>query len=119
MANPDDDIWLDRLFFKCDCTLDDHIVVFEIVDLDAGQELRHWRGIHLEITPMLNHTHPFWKRVWIALRYIFKKEPRYSRHFDTVTVTAGEDLDKLEKMIRRVSAVARLRKLNEDKKKSL
>jgi len=120
MANPDDDIWLDRLYFKCDCTLNDHIVEFEVIDLDGGQEKRHWKSIQLQISPLLNPETSFWKRLWIAFRYIIKKEPRYSRHFDSVYVSAGEDLDRLERMIRRVSAVARVRKSvleNKSKKK--
>lgn len=118
MANPDDEIWLDRLYFKCDCTLNDHIVEFEVVDLDAGMDRRHWKSIQLHVSPLLNPEHSVWKRLWIAFRYVINKEPRYSRHFDSVCVSAGEDLDKLEKMVRRVSAAARVRKLaNESKSK--
>jgi len=117
MANPDDEIWLDRIYFKCNCTLEDHLIEFEVVDLDAGMERRHWKSIQLEVSPILNFERSFFKRIWIALRYIVKKEPRYARHFGSVSINAGEDLDKLEKMIRRVSASARLRKTVNEKKK--
>jgi hypothetical protein len=116
MARPDTEIWEDGIFFQCNCTLDDHIVLFEVVDLDAGMERRHHQSIQLSITPMLNPEKSFFKRLWIALRYIVKKEPRYSRHFDSVVVHAGEDLDKLEKMIRRVTAASRLRKLSNERR---
>jgi len=116
MANPDDEIWLDRIYFKCNCTLEDHLIEFEVVDLDAGMERRHWKSIQLEVSPILNFERSFFKRIWIALRYIVKKEPRYARHFGSVSINAGEDLDKLEKMIRRVSAAARLRKNVNEKK---
>lgn len=116
MAKTEDEVFQDRVYFKCECTLNDHLVEFQIIDLDAGMDRRHPSSIQLCVSPILNFEYSFFKRLWIALRYIVKKEPRYSRHFDSVTVTAGEDLDKLEKMIRRVSAVSRLRKLTMDRK---
>ncbi len=112
----EDEVFQDRAYFKCDCTLNDHLVEFQVIDLDAGQNHRHWKSVQLAVSPILNFERSFLKRLWIALRYIVKKEPRYSRHFDSVCVYAGEDLDKLEKMIRRVTAVARLRKLNMERK---
>ena len=99
MASPDDEIWLDRIYFKCNCTLEDHLIEFEVIDLDAGMEHRHWKSIQLEVSPILNFERSFFKRIWIALRYIVKKEPRYARHFGSVSINAGPDLDKLEKMI--------------------
>jgi len=117
MANPDDEVFQERVYFKCNCTLNDHLIEFEIIDLDAGMDRRHWQSIQLEVSPILNFEHSFFKRIWIALRYIVKKEPRYARHFGAVTINAGEDLDKLEKMIRRVTAVAKLRKLSEKNRK--
>ena len=117
MASPDDEIWLDRIYFKCNCTLEDHLIEFEVIDLDAGMDRRHWQSIQLEVSPILNFERSFFKRIWIALRYIVKKEPRYARHFGSVSINAGPDLDKLEKMIRRVSAASKLRKQVNEKKK--
>jgi hypothetical protein len=113
----EDEVFQDRAYFKCECTLHDHLVEFQIIDLDAGMNNRHPKSIQLAVTPLLNFERSFFKRLWIALRYIVRKEPRYSRHFDSVTVTVGEDLDKLEKMIRRVKAVAKLREVNIKHKK--
>lgn len=112
-----EDILQDKVWFKCDCTQQDHVVEFQIIDLDAGEEYRHWESILLEVSPLLNPRRSFFKRVWVALRYIFNRTPRYSWHFDSVLIKAGEDLDKLEKMIHRVSAAARLRKAVQKNKK--
>lgn len=106
----EDEVFQDRVYFKCDCTAIDHLVEFQIIDLDAGLDNRHWKSIQLAVSPCLNTERSLLKRIWIAIRYIIKKEPRYSNHFDSICVTVGEDLDKLEKMIHRVKLVAHVRK---------
>jgi hypothetical protein len=113
----EDEVFQERAYFKCECTLNDHLVEFQIIDMDAGMNNRHPKSIQLAVAPILNFEPSFFKRLWISLRYLVRKEPRYSRHFDSVTVTVGEDLDKLEKMIRRVKAVAKLRQVNMNRKK--
>lgn len=105
-----EEIHQDKVWFKCDCLAQDHVVEFQIVDLDAGEKHRHADSITLEVSPLLNPRRSFLQRLWVALRYIFNRPPRYSWHFDSVHVKDGADLDKLEKMIRRVKAVSRIRK---------
>lgn len=105
-----EEVHQDKVWFKCDCSYQDHVVEFQLIDLDAGQEHRHPDSITIELSPLLNPRRSFLQRVWVALRYIFNRPPRYSWHFDSVYIKDGEDLDKLEKMIRRLKVVSRIRK---------
>lgn len=58
-------------FIVCDCSTDEHTVRFSyqpeyrdmIPELYIHYQLHQWRG--------------FWKRVWVALRYIFRRKEIY------------------------------------------
>jgi hypothetical protein len=117
-----DDKEKECLYFTCECTQKDHMIEFEVEDWsDYGYDarknpVRHPEDLKLTITPLLNPKRPLYKRVWIALRYIFGRPHRYHWHFDTVQIPATE-LEPLEKMIRRTLAVAKLRQVNMKNKK--
>jgi hypothetical protein len=108
------------LYFTCECTQKDHMIEFEVEDWSwyahEDHRIRRPEDIKLTVTPLLNPKRPLYKRVWIALRYIFGRPHRYHWNFDTVQIPATE-LAPLEKMIRRAMAVAKLREVNIKNKK--
>lgn len=115
-----DDKEKECLYFTCECKQKDHMIEFEVEDwsdyVDEKYRVRHPEDLKLTITPLLNSKRPLYKRVWIALRYIFGLSHRYAWNFDTVQIPATE-LEPLEKMIRRTVAVAKLRQANMKNKK--
>ena len=85
-------------WFECDCGSYMHnlrIVWFQ----DEWMKERNFdKELYIDIH--LNHYQPFWKRCWIALRYIFKKEVVGA--YDCVTLdykTAIELKDFLQETI--------------------
>jgi hypothetical protein len=115
-----DDKEKECLYFQCECTLKDHMVEFEVEDWseysDKEHRVRRPDDLKLTVTPLLNPKRPLYRRVWIALRYIFGGSHRYAWNFDTVSIPVAE-LEPLEKMIRRTLAVAKLRQVAMDNKK--
>lgn len=103
------------LFFQCECKSRDHLVEFELQDWAAEGEMARWDGIKLVVAPCLNPNSSLLKRVWIAIRYIFKRPPTYSYHFDEIIIGADK-LEPLEKMIRRIRAVYNVRKATNDRR---
>lgn len=106
------------LYFQCECTQKDHMVEFEIEDWADGLSKdvpRRPDDIKLSVTPLLNPKRALFRRIWIAIRYIFGRPHRYHWNFDTVLISAT-DLEPLEKMIRRARAVAKIRKTNYDRR---
>ena len=101
----------DRIYFTCECSQKDHIVVFEIEDWAVDTSPRSPEDIKLHIFPLLNPRRSFFVRLWVALRYVFNITPRYYWNFDSVIIPATE-LEPLEKMVRRALAAARVREVN-------
>lgn len=73
--------------FECSCGSFDHNVRFE-VDEDMG---------HISISVPLNHWLPWWKRLWLAVKYVFKRTERYG-HYDTVMLSP-HDYDRIRALM--------------------
>lgn len=106
MADKEDrTIWI-----KCDCQHTDHLLEIEL-DTEYYRAVGFPDEAVLLISPVLNHYQPWWRRIWIALKYVFKVAPRYSNFFDCVIVR-GEDLDNLSKVVRCAKTINTLREQN-------
>ena len=74
-------------YFECCCNSDEHTLKF-VYDPDDGEVytstfIRHWR--------------PWWKRVWVAMKYVFGYTSKYG-HFDC-TIIRFDDLERLQELI--------------------
>lgn len=73
--------------FECTCLSFNHNVRFE-VDNDDGR---------ITISIPLNHYLPWWKRVWIGLKYIFGSTKDYD-HYDTILLNPS-DYGKIKELV--------------------
>lgn len=73
--------------FECSCSSFDHNVRFE-VDEEMG---------HISISVPLNHWLPWWKRLILAVKYVFKRTERYG-HYDTVMLNP-HDYDRIRALL--------------------
>lgn len=71
-------------FVVCSCSSPDHIVQF-VHDDDSESSY----GEVLYIQVQLHQYHPWYQRMWIALKYIFGYESRYG-HWDCTTMNKTE-----------------------------
>ena len=92
--------------FDCECGSFDHVVRFTL-DLDDGD-------VHLDVR--LNSWLPLRKRVWLALKYVFKVVPKYG-HYD-VTMLREDDYNRFRNMLRKseIAKVAYLTREREQKR---
>lgn len=74
-------------FIECECGSDEHTLRYTI---DAEN-----KTIYTSV--FLRHWQPWYKRVWIAIKYIFGYRCKYG-HFDC-TLMGPEQIDQLRKMI--------------------
>ncbi len=74
---------------SCQCSDFNHVVRFTL-DPSDGEV---WLDVRL------NHYDPWWKRVWNAVRYVFKRDVAYG-HYD-VTMLREEDYDRLRDLLKR------------------
>src|SRR2546429_459069 len=79
-------------YVDCACSDFGHVFRFILDETDGD--------IWLEV--QLNHWRPWYKRAWLALRYLFLKEPAYAGHFDT-TMLRLEDHAKIKELLDRSS----------------
>lgn len=75
-----------KLFhLPCACYLAEHevrlgYITYDVMDeSDVGQQ-------ELYVTHHMNYGLSFWRRVWLAIKYVFKSESRYG-HFDEAIVS--------------------------------
>jgi len=73
--------------FECTCMTFDHNVRFE-VDNEIGT---------ISISVPLNHWLPWWKRLLLAIKYVFGKTERYG-HYDTVQLNPN-DYEKIKTIL--------------------
>ncbi len=73
--------------FECTCLTFDHNVRFE-VDNEIGT---------ISISVPLNHWLPWWKRIWLAIKYVFGKTQRYG-HYDTIQLNPN-DYEKIKTIL--------------------
>lgn len=75
--------------FDCQCSDFNH--TFRLT-LDP-QDGEVWLDVRL------NHYDPWWKRVWNAVKYVFKRDVAYG-HYD-VTLLREEDYDRIRDILKR------------------
>jgi hypothetical protein len=85
---------MEQHHFDCQCSDFNHTVRFTL-DPDDGEV---WIDVRL------NYCDPLWKRVWNAVRYVFKRPVAYG-HYD-VTMLREEDFGRLHQMLNRASLAA-------------
>lgn len=73
-------------YFECVCSCYLHNIRLVWFQDDWMKEHNEEKELYIDI--MLNHYQPFWKRIWIAIQYIFKKES--CRPYDCVTLSYDE-----------------------------
>lgn len=77
---------MDKHYIECDCHSDEHVLRFAI-DSDDGE---------LYLSTFLHHYQAWYKRVWIAVKYVFGYKSKYG-HFDC-TVMSGDNLYRLREV---------------------
>jgi len=82
-----------ELYCSCQCSDFNHTIRFNL-DEDDGD-------IWLETR--LNAYEPWWKRIWIGIKYVFGRPPVYG-HYDC-TLLRAEDYDTLMRMFSRSSVI--------------
>lgn len=77
------------LIIQCDgCRLPSHNIQIDFEpEYHFNRELQWDREFTIHY--MLIQYNSFWKRVWLAIKYIFKQSPKYG-HFDTVCLSVKE-----------------------------
>lgn len=73
-------------YFECSCGSDEHTIRFVLDKKD--------KEIYLCV--FLNQYRPWWKRIWIALKYVFGYKCKYG-HWDNWTMVST-DVERLQKM---------------------
>ena len=68
----------DTLLLPCDCELLGHVTEFRAFRDNSLSPLE----IHIQ--SFLNRQPSFWKRVWIAFKYVFKARPARAYEYDSV-----------------------------------
>lgn len=84
--------------FECICTSDEHRLSFRLQNFNAGNDDDCPDQVELYISIFLNNYQSFWKRIWIAMKYIFGYKCQYG-HWDQWSLR-HEDADKLINLIK-------------------
>lgn len=75
-------------FFECQCSSDEHTLKFVLDEAcDDITDLEIWTSV------FLYQYQSWWKRVWIAIKYIFGYTSRYG-HWDCF-IMRPEDVDRM------------------------
>jgi len=82
-------------YFDCCCSDFGHVIRFSF-DAEDGD---------LYLSVHLHQWEPWYKRVWAAIRYVFKKDKTYG-HYDT-TMLRPEDFGRLHSLLDRAEAFNR------------
>ena len=78
-------------YFECECGSDEHRLIFTYEHAE-----RDWpAGITASV--FLHQYNGFWKRCWIAIKYIFGYKCKYG-HFDTFMLR-HEDAKRLKNLV--------------------
>lgn len=76
-------------FFQCECRSHEHTIQVSVCD-DPD-----WPS--LTVSVQLHQFRNFWKRVWLAIKYVFGFTPAYG-HWDTTLVDPA-DYDRLSSLV--------------------
>ncbi len=74
-------------FFECNCGSKEHTLRF-VLDKDEHE---------IYVSIFLNQWRPFYKRIWVALKYVFGYKSKYG-HWDNWTL-CEDDAGKLREMV--------------------
>jgi len=80
---------MEEHYFTCQCSDFNHLVRFNLSELDGD--------VYVDVR--LNHYERWYKRIWIAVKYIFKKPHAYG-HYDC-TLLRVEDYPGLHDLMDR------------------
>jgi len=80
-------------YFECQCDCSEHVLRF-VIDPDSGDV---WSEVYL------NHWHPWYQRLWIAIKYVCGRKSRYGA-FDC-TMLRLEDYPRFNSMLDRSAAI--------------
>lgn len=82
-------------YIECECDSGEHVLR---VTAESEQDEWGWPPLNVEV--FLVHWRPWYKRVWVAIRYVFGYKSRFG-HFDTICINR-EQAEKLVTVIRSV-----------------
>jgi hypothetical protein len=103
----------EKLYLECDCSSKDHVVCLQYVDLnEPGKEQDVWE-VSLYLDMQMRPYYPVWKRLWVAIRYLFKATPCNFGHWNNTIVNPGQArkmIDIAEKYLARVAEIEHGRK---------
>ena len=92
-------------FFLCQCHSPEHMFLWTAFDWGAGKPVDKLTRPEFELEVCLE-THlaplPFWKRVWLAIKYVFNRSCNYG-HFDSIMIR-HEDVLKLGNLVEEYKA---------------
>lgn len=78
----------DRLTTYCDCSDTSHTMQFML--LPTEDNIPNWGPPELYVSVQLNQRHPWWKRVYYGLLYVFGKRSKFSYgHWDEGNISSG------------------------------
>jgi len=72
-------------YIECDCTSAEHTIRFALDDDDVYP--------HIYVTVQLSRSCRFWRKLWLAVRYVFGYECKFG-HWDETMLT-GLEVQKL------------------------
>ena len=84
---------MEKEYFDCQCDCSEHVLRF-IIDPDDGQV---WTEVYL------NPWHPWYQRLWIAIKYVFGHKSKYGA-FDC-TMLRTDDYPRFINMLEWSSAI--------------
>lgn len=93
-------------YVECQCSDFNHVIRFNMSELDGD--------VYVDVR--LNHYEPWYKRAWIALKYVFKQPHAYG-HYD-VTLLRSEDYQKLHDLLDLSSKLQKTVRLSDNTVKS-
>jgi len=72
---------MEYTYVECDCTSGEHTIRF-VLESDEVYP-------HIYVNMQLSHSRSFFKRLWLAVKYVFGYECKYG-HWDETLLTADE-----------------------------
>ena len=87
---PNNDI---EKFISCDCHSDEHTLRFNLIYSDDGSP-------ELYTSVYLHQYRGFWKRVWVAIKYVFGYNCKYG-HWDCFSANE-EKIKELKAFLRKI-----------------
>ena len=103
-----------RFFIECNCGSIEHLLVFDLFQLDDDEEFikEHPEMIEVSVKFTSNYHLPFFRRIWAAIKFIFEREPFTS---DDILVNE-ENLHQLRNLVDNLTFVYDKAKIKEKSK---